>query len=253
MDKFTFSPLVGLTDGMRVGTSGWYYRDWVGRFYPRELDSSGFLNYYSRFFDTVELNGVFYRLPQPTAVKQWYERSPKNFIFAYKGSRFLTHIKKLKDPQEPLRLMFKRADLLKEKLGPVLFQLPPSWPVQIPRLKIFLEVLPRGYDCTMEFRHASWFTDEVYDLLEKHGVGLCQYDMKGEASPDRLTSRLVYVRMHGSEQKYAGNYTAAALDGWIRKIKRWEKDRRQIFIYFNNDIRGHAIKNAVELKKKLHL
>jgi uncharacterized protein YecE (DUF72 family) len=234
---------------LRIGTSGWHYGDWKKRFYPEKMPPAEYLDFYSRSFDTVELNGVFYRLPTPDAVKNWYREAPKGFIFAYKASRFLTHMKKLKDPQQPLRLMFRRADLLKEKLGPILYQLPPFWDLNMERLETFLKALPKGYDHVMEFRNPTWFTDDVYERLERYRVTLCFYDMQGKPSPERLTSKLVFVRMHGSEGKYSGSYPEDALQKLGQKIHRWRADKRSVFVYFNNDPQAHAIQNATELKR----
>jgi len=217
------------------------------------MPSTDYLAHYAEHYNTVELNGVFYRMPEPEAVKHWYEVTPKNFIFAYKASRFITHIKKLMDPAAPLRLMLHRADLLKEKLGPILFQLPPGWSIDLARLKSFLQALPGGYRFVMEFRNSSWFTEQVYELLEKHRIALCLFDMKGVPSPIHFTGSLAYLRFHGSEQKYAGNYSLSALREWAAKIRRWRKQKRSAFVYFNNDLQGHALKNANELKSILKI
>jgi len=231
-----------------IGTSGWHYKDWLGRFYPPKTPAERFLEIYSHTFGTVELNGVFYRLPKPEMVKGWYERSPKGFLFAYKASRYLTHMKKLADPESALRLMFQRADLLREKLGPILYQLPPFFPQNLQRLKTFFKALPRGYAHVMEFRHPTWFTPAVYELLEKARVSLCLYDMQGEPSPQVLTGPLAYVRFHGTQGKYAGSYPAVALRTWARKIDAWRRSRTA-YAYFNNDAKGHAIQNALSLKE----
>ena len=216
------------------------------------MPSIEFLDHYARFFDTVELNGVFYRLPKPEAVKHWYRASPKHFLFAYKASRYITHMKKLHDPGEALREMFTRADLLKEKLGPILFQLPHFFTKQAALLKSFLCDLPGGYDYVMEFRHPSWFDEEVYALLEKRRVSLCFYDMRSVESPMAFPAKSVYVRFHGSEQqKYHGNYTSAALERWARRIRQWQRQGRPVYVYFNNDVGGYAVNNARTLQRLL--
>lgn len=216
------------------------------------MPSIEFLEHYIRFFDTVELNGVFYRLPKPEAVKHWYHVTPKHFLFAYKASRYITHMKKLHDVREGLQEMFSRADLLKEKLGPILFQLPHFFAKNAERLKSFLQELPRGYDYVMEFRHPSWFDQEVYDLLEKRQVGLCLYDMRSVESPVALPAQSIYVRFHGSEQqKYHGNYTDAVLETWARRIRQWQRQDRPVYVYFNNDVGGHAVRNAQTLQQLL--
>jgi uncharacterized protein YecE (DUF72 family) len=235
---------------LRIGTSGWHYKHWIGRFYPAGMPSSEYLNFYLKHYDTVELNGVFYRLPKPEAVKHWYEQTPKGFLFSYKASRYVTHMKRLLDPQDALKLMFKRADLLKEKLGPILFQLPPSFKANVDRLRAFLKYLPRGYEYVMEYRNPSWFQPDVYAEMEKREVSLCLYNMKGVDSPEVFTGPLVYVRMHGSEPKYAGNYTPNELKSLAEQVRRWQK-KRKVFVYFNNDPEGHALQNADALKSML--
>jgi uncharacterized protein YecE (DUF72 family) len=231
-----------------IGTSGWHYKHWFGRFYPKGMPAIEHLPYYAKFFDTVELNGVFYRLPTPEMVKSWYARAPKQFTFAYKASRYITHMKRLLQPQSALRLMFRRADLLKEKLGPILYQLPPSFKVDVKRLQSFLKILPKGYDHVMEFRHPTWFTEEVYDVLRTHKTTLCLYDMKGVPTPRVITASVIYVRMHGSESKYAGSYTQPVLEEWAKLFRQWVQQKHPVYMYFNNDIRGHAIENAKTIK-----
>lgn len=230
-----------------IGTSGWHYGDWRGRFYPQGMPSIEYLDYYSRFFNTVELNGVFYRMPKPSAVTHWYQVTPKQFRFAYKASRFITHIKKLKEPREPLRLMYRMADRLKEKLAVILFQLPPHWSVDLERLKHFLSALPTGYRHVMEFRHPSWFVPEVYELLDRYRVALCFYDMKGEPSPRVLTAPWVYMRMHGPSSLYGGDYQDTALKPLAKDVKQWAKRQKAVYVYFNNDRQGYAIQNAKRL------
>jgi uncharacterized protein YecE (DUF72 family) len=231
-----------------IGTSGWHYKHWFKTFYPPGMPAIEHLPYYARFFDTVELNGVFYRLPTPEMVKGWHQRSPKDFIFAYKASRYITHLKRLLSPQSALKLMFRRADLLKEKLGPILYQLPPSFDIDAARLKSFLKALPKGYEHVMEFRHPSWFTEEVYEVLRGHQISLCFYDMKGVPSPKIFTAPPVYIRMHGSEIKYGGSYKTDVLKEWAGSVRSWLKEKHPVYAYFNNDIGGHAIANAKTLK-----
>jgi len=184
----------------RVGTSGWAYTHWKGPFYPSKMASHKFLDFYARHFNTVEVDGSFYRLPTPAALKEWYRTVPKGFIFALKASRYLTHMKKLKEAKEPLHRFLRCADKLHEKLGPLLVQLPPYWKINIERLKEFLALLPNGYRFTIEFRDRSWVTPEVLDLLSQHRVAFCIYELAGHLSPLHVTCDFVYVRLHGPEK-----------------------------------------------------
>jgi len=234
---------------LRIGTSGWHYKDWRNIFYPPHMPPSEYLSFYAQHFDTVELNGVFYRLPQPSAVKEWTQATPKNFLFAYKGSRFITHMKKLLDPKDALEKMFSRTRLLNGKLAVILWQLPPFLSINAARLHSFLVALPKEYRYVMEFRHRSWYRPEIFTLLERSQVGLCLHDMRNQESPIEVTSETVYVRFHGTtEEKYHGLYTEEQLAHWARRIETWRKEKRDIFVYFNNDYEGHAITNARQLR-----
>jgi uncharacterized protein YecE (DUF72 family) len=235
----------------RVGTSGWHYRHWLGNFYPTKYRAADLLTYYAERFDTVELNGTYYRLPSPETVRSWYETSPKGFLFGFKASRFLTHNKKLKDPDDPLRRVLRCAEGLHEKLGPVLFQLPPFWQLNFDRLRAFVDILPKGFEFVFEFRNPTWFVEPVYDLLRRHGCGLCLYDMQGYQSPKVITSSLVYVRFHGAETKYGGRYPLPRLRTWARWLGDVSRAGRRTLVYFNNDPEGHAPINAQELKDLL--
>jgi uncharacterized protein YecE (DUF72 family) len=235
---------------IRIGTSGWHYMHWRGNFYPKEMAPAHFLEEYIRHFDTVELNGTFYNLPAPATVRDWYRSTPAHFLFSFKASRFLTHNKKLKDPREPLRRVLRCAEGLKEKLGPILFQLPPHWRLNLERLQAFLKILPKDFEYVFEFREPSWYIEPVYEALRGVKAGLCMYSMAGQATPVVFTSRLVYLRFHGAEGKYNGNYPTPQLRAWAASIKRWSRGRR-VLAYFNNDPQGHAPKNAQELKDLL--
>jgi uncharacterized protein YecE (DUF72 family) len=233
---------------LRIGTSGWHYKDWRGIFYPEKMPAKAYLDYYASHFDTVELNGVFYRLPTTEAVKEWYRVTPPTFLFAYKGSRFITHMKKLNDAQDALKTMLKQAALLKEKLSVILWQLPPFFTVNTNRLRDFLRLLPKDTPHVMEFRHPSWYTPEIFELLKTHHVGLCLHDMKGSVSPLEVTSNMVYVRFHGTgEKKYHGGYSDDQLKDWAQRIQRWRKTKKDVYVYFNNDYYGMAINNAKTL------
>ena len=183
-----------------IGTSGWNYKHWWdGEFYPREVKPANWLEFFVQHFNTVEINNSFYRLPTEEAFKNWRKRVPPGFIFAVKASRFLTHIKRLKDPEEPLDLFFSRAKHLKDRLGPVLFQLPPQLKLDMDRLEIFLRALKshgagKKLRCSLEVRDATWLTKPVFDLLGKYGVALCFADWRGTHVPDPVTAEFVYVR-----------------------------------------------------------
>lgn len=234
---------------LRIGTSGWHYKHWVGRFYPEKLLASKMLAYYEQRFDTVEINNSFYRLPKTETLSAWRDATPKNFEFAIKASRFLTHNKKLKEPENALNNFLPRAEALGEKLGPILFQLPPKWRLNLDRLSEFLEALPRHNRYTFEFREPSWLVPPVYDLLGKHNSAFCIYELAGFQSPLRITADWTYVRLHGPGGKYQGSYQEAVLEKWAGRIRDWAKELKSIYLYFDNDQAGYAAFNALTLKK----
>jgi uncharacterized protein YecE (DUF72 family) len=235
---------------LRIGCSGWQYRHWRGNFYPSELAQSQWLEYYATQFDTVEINNTFYRLPEPPAFTSWRARAPKSFLYAIKASRFLTHMKKLKDPQEPLDRLFERVRLLGAHLGPVLYQLPPRWTVDVDRLATFLRTLPRRRRHVIEFRDPSWYTDEVFALLARHRVACCLHDMAGSAIAGRLEGPFVYVRFHGPV-RYGGRYDDDTLNAWAHWFAARLREGQPVFAYFNNDVGGHAPRDAVRLRQKV--
>lgn len=236
---------------IHVGTSGWHYRHWLGPFYPPGSRPSAYLEYYSRRFGTVEINNSFYKLPTPETLVAWRDTVPRDFLFAVKASRFITHNKKLKDSGESFRLFFDRVRLLENKLGPVLFQLPPRWGYDGPRLEGFLASLPPGPGYVFEFRNPAWHRDEAFALLRKYGAGFCIHDMPGSPSPEVVTGKLVYVRLHGPEGKYQGSYPDGTLRAWAAKFKDWARRRKKVFCYFNNDAGGCAPANAAALSEYL--
>ena len=207
------------------------------------------LAWYQERFDTVEINNSFYRLPSESAVEEWRASSPPDFRFSIKGSRFLTHMKKLKDPGPGLEKFFSRIDLLKSKLGAILFQLPPNFESNPERLGEFLDALPTRHRYAFEFRHQSWHNAEVLDLLRAHNAAWCAYHLAGFQSPVEITADIAYVRLHGPGGKYQGSYDDDALKGWADKIKAWRKDLKTIYIYFDNDEAGYAAKNALRLRE----
>jgi uncharacterized protein YecE (DUF72 family) len=236
-----------------IGTSGWHYEDWRGLFYPQELAKSKWLEFYARNFSTVELNNSFYRLPSERAFDNWREASPKGFIFAVKVSRFITHIKRLKDAEEPLQNFLERADLLKGKLGPLLYQLPPNMKRNDERLEAFLAMLPGRYRHVFEFRHGSWFDDGTFNILNRYNAGWCVFDMPDFTSPVIATADFAYVRFHGSTGLYWSNYGDKELSAWAKKIAKLGENLKAVYVYFNNDAGGYAIKNARTLTRFLKL
>jgi uncharacterized protein YecE (DUF72 family) len=236
---------------VRVGCSGWQYRHWRGSFYPDDLPVSRWFERYAGIFDTVEVNNTFYRLPEAKTFEAWRERAPEGFLFAVKASRYLTHQKKLKDPEEPIARFFDRARALGPKLGPVLYQLPPGWRLDLDRLGRFLDLLPRGPRHVLEFRDPSWYDPRAIEMLEAHGAALCLHDMPGSA-PQRLpVGPIVYVRFHGFDARYGGRYSDERLDDWARWIFGEASRGREGFAYFNNDVGGHAPRDAVRLRDRL--
>jgi uncharacterized protein YecE (DUF72 family) len=237
---------------VHVGTSGWVYPHWRGRFYPPELRQKEWFGYYARRFDTVEINNSFYRLPSPAVFGAWQKQAPPGFIYSVKASRFLTHIKRLKDPEQPLQAFFEGAVNLKDRLGPILYQLPPGWAPDLARFRHFLELLPEGYAHVVEFRDARWLTEEVFSLMERRGVSHCIHDRYGLNIPHRITASPVYVRLHGDPAP-GGDYSSAMLEAWAGRIRAWHGQSPDVFLYFNNDFEGYAASNAILLKKMLGL
>jgi uncharacterized protein YecE (DUF72 family) len=232
---------------IHIGCSGWQYKHWRGDFYPATLPTSQWLEYYASIFSSVELNNSFYRLPETATFAGWRQRVPRDFVFAVKASRYLTHLKKLKDPQAPLTLFFSRARRLGRHLGPVLYQLPPGFLRNLERLEIFVRALPARRRHAIEFRDASWYSNDVLDCLERHRVALCLHDMTGSASGRLSAGPFRYVRLHGPE-RYAGRYPDKALAGWAEWCVAEQGAGRDVYVYFNNDIGGHAPRDAVRLR-----
>jgi uncharacterized protein YecE (DUF72 family) len=234
----------------RIGTSGYHYKHWVGPFYPPKTPPSKMLECYVRHFDTLELNNSFYRLPTIAAFESWRDATPKNFVFAVKASRFITHNKKLKDPENALDNILPRAEHLGRKLGPVLFQLPPKWKVNLERLEGLLQILPRDHRYAFEFRETSWMTPEVNRLLRHYNAAFCIYELAGYHSPFDITADFTYVRLHGpGAGKYQGSYSHAQLRAWAKRIEEWTRKLKAIYVYFDNDQAGYAAQNALELKQ----
>ncbi len=235
-----------------IGTSGWSYSGWLGNFYPEKIKSNLILPYYAKRLDSVELNNSFYQIPKEKNVKIWAEITPPDFIFSCKANRYITHIKKLQDTKETVEKLLNAFSYFEQKLGPILFQFPPYWPVDIPCLKNFIEDLPQKYLYTFEFRHKSWFCDELYELLHKKEMALCFYDHKMYRSPEIVTSQFIYIRMHGpNEEAYNGSYEDATLLEYAQKFFNWRKEGKAIYCYFDNDEKANAPKDAQRLKHLL--
>lgn len=236
---------------IHIGTSGWHYKHWQGPFYPDGLPLSGFLEYYARHFHTAEINNTFYQLPAESTFVGWLEQVPKDFIFAVKASRYITHMKKLKDAAQTLTPLLERVKSLGGNLGPILFQLPPRWNFNLERLNSFLQALPSGHRYAIEFRDPSWLTDQTYEALAAHQVAFCIYDFAGRLSPKEVTANLIYLRLHGPAGPYQGCYDTQFLAGWAGAFATWAAQGKEIFCYFDNDEAGYAVQNAGQLQQMI--
>lgn len=237
------------TGHIRIGTSGWNYRHWKGAFYPEGLSSHEWLDYYRGTFAAVEINKTFYNLPEAEQFEHWAGTVQPQFVFAVKMSRYLTHMKKLKDPEQSVTRFFRAVSALGDHLGPVLFQLPPRWRPNLQRLENVLSVLPRGVDYAFEFRDQRWYTPEVYDLLRRYGASFCIYHLAGHMSPLEVTSDLVYLRLHGPGKAYKGSYDDATLREWAARFRQWRDEGRAVYCFFDNDQRGYAARDAARLQE----
>jgi uncharacterized protein YecE (DUF72 family) len=232
-----------------IGTSGWQYDHWQEPFYPEDLPKSRFLEFYAEHFQTVEINNSFYQLPSAETLTHWREATPPEFRFSVKASRYITHMKKLKDPAEPVSNFLKRVELLADKLGPILFQLPPNWHFNRERLSSFLEVLPGDFKYTFELRDPSWLNPDAYELLATHNAAFCIYEFNGRLSPKEITADFIYIRLHGPDGPYQGRYDISVLAGWAGALSTWSSQGRQIYCYFDNDQAGYAVQNALQLQQ----
>ena len=232
----------------RIGTSGWSYSHWISIFYPENLDRRKWLSFYASHFYTVEVNSTFYRLPFENMVKGWVNKTPDDFSFSVKGWRLITHKKKLRNVDEDVEIFMKRMSIFGSKLEVILWQLPPSLKKDVVLLREFLSLLPRNVKHAVEFRHSSWFDDDIYQLLEEYGIALCIADSMKFRSPWVKTTSFVYARFHGPEKLYASGYSREQLEEFARNLKRLDSDS---FVYFNNDFGGYALENARTLKEIL--
>ncbi len=243
--------MAGTSGVVRIGTSGWQYRHWVGPFYPEKTPTARMLGRYAQAFSTTEVNGTFYHLPRPATVAGWIDATPPGFVFSCKANRYITHMKKLKDPAETLPAFLAVVEALGEKSGPALFQLPPHWHVDADRLKRFLGHLPAGRRHVFEFRDPSWWSDAVIGLLRDHGAGFCIFDLEGTPAPAAATADFVYLRLHGPGEAYRGSYTDDVLADWAAKIDRWAQQGLDVYVYFDNDADAGAPLNAITLSKMI--
>jgi uncharacterized protein YecE (DUF72 family) len=235
----------------RIGTSGWGYPHWKRIFYPSDVARSKWLDFYGNHFDTVEVNATFYRLPGAKTFHEWYRRTPENFLWSVKASKYLTHTKRLKDPEEPLSRLYEAAQGLKEKLGPILFQLPPSLSFDRDLFISFCESLGRSNRHVLEIRHKSWIHHSVFEILKENNIAFCISDTAGRYPyHEEITADFLYIRLHGSQKLYASEYSEAELQAWARKIRDWSMDT---YAYFDNDFQGYAVENAKRLKKILSI
>jgi uncharacterized protein YecE (DUF72 family) len=233
----------------RIGTSGWNYKHWKEIFYPPKVPASKWLDFYADRFDTVEVNATFYRLPKPQTFDNWYRKTPDHFIWSVKGSKFITHTRRLKDCGEPLSRLYGSLERLNEKLGPILFQLPPSLSFDRDLFIRFCENLNPGLRHTIEIRHPSWIDHQVFEILKAHNFAFCISDTAGRYPyHEEITADFIYIRLHGSRKLYASEYSEEELQSWAGKIKEWGLDT---YLYFDNDFEGFAVKNAERLREIL--
>jgi uncharacterized protein YecE (DUF72 family) len=231
-----------------IGTSGWHYDSWRGPFFPKDLRAKDHLRFYAEHFPTTELNGVFYRTPTEEAVRFWRDGTPEHFLFAWKASKFITHWKRLSERcDNSIALMESRLKILGRKVGPVLFQLPPNMQADRERLAAFLRMLPKRRRYAFEFRHRSWYEEEILDVLRDRNVALCFSDHHDAPAPWEVTASHVYVRGHGPGGRYRDHYQDDTLHDWARAIVRWRRQAREVFCYFDNDEKSAAPADALRL------
>ncbi|MEW5802573.1 MAG: DUF72 domain-containing protein [bacterium] len=239
---------MGRSKGVRVGCSGWNYPHWRGLFYPEEVQKTHWFDFYQASFNTVEINNTFYKLPEEQVFRQWERQARDGFIYAVKANRYLTHLKKLHDAKDSLEKFIVRVRLLGQKLGPLLYQLPPHWTKNYRRLESFLDLLPTDLIHVFEFRDQSWMEDDILNLLDQHGCSFCIHDMPGLICPRQSVGPVTYLRFHGTQGKYQGRYSQAALQDWAAWIR---KQSGNVYAYFNNDAMAHAVYDAGQLKNSL--
>lgn len=233
---------------LRIGTSGYQYDHWTGVLYPPELPKTQWFERYAEEFDTVEINNTFYNLPKAKTFDSWAERAPQGFLYVLKFSRYGTHLKHLKDPEDWVPTFLNRAERLGGLLGPILVQLPPHWKLNVERLAGFLDAAPARHRWAIELRNEAWLCDEVYDLLREHNAALVVHDMIPD-HPRVVTADWVYLRFHGAGERYGGDYSHQALSAVAQRIQDHLAEGRDVFAYFNNDAEGYAVRNARDLRR----
>jgi uncharacterized protein YecE (DUF72 family) len=236
-----------------IGTSGWNYPHWgKGVFYPPELRQKEWLTYYTHYFDTVEVNNTFYQLPHKRIFENWEQSVPPHFSFVVKASRYITHMKKLNQPERPLARFLENVSLLKKKVTLILFQLPPFLKANQLRLKNLIDfftyqsIIP-GVRAAFEFRHRTWLAKETFHLLTKKNVALCFADWPDLTVAEPVTADFIYLRRHGPQNVYASGYSLEEIKRDAHQIRKWVRDGKEVYCYFNNDLEGFAVKNALTL------
>jgi uncharacterized protein YecE (DUF72 family) len=235
-----------------IGTSGWNYKSWRHGFYG-DIPQKQWLRFCAERFTGIEVNGTFYRLAEKSTFKKWRDETPEDFPFAIKGHRYVTHNKKLIDIEEPVTRCRDAASPLGNRLAAVLWQLPASLKKNIERLQRFVKILAHWKSTrhAIEFRHKTWFDDEVAECLERHAIAVCMSDAPDWSMWEQVTTNLVYIRLHGHTRKYASNYSKSSLRKWTARIHQWLDENRAVHVYFDNDAEGAAPRNAVTLLEML--
>ncbi len=236
---------------IHIGTSGWSYKHWKDIYYPPKLATAKWLSFYAKTFSTTEINASFYRLPTQETVLKWMAQVPKDFVFCPKMSRYLTHMKKLKEPEEPLERFFNIFEPMKKNMGPVLIQLPPFLKFNFETANHFYQLLHRNYreyEFVMEVRHDTWLQEESLGLMAKYNIGFV-ISQSGDQFPysELVTAKNIYIRFHGPRELYASSYSDEMLNEFAKKFKNWIKEGHELWIYFNNDVHGYAIADAQRL------
>jgi uncharacterized protein YecE (DUF72 family) len=234
-----------------VGTSGWVYPHWKGAFYPPDLPQGQWFEHYTHHFATVEINNTFYRLPRESTFDRWREQAPEGFVYAVKASRYITHLKHLRECAEPVERFLARARRLGGHLGPVLYQLPPHWGADPERLAEFAALLPQGLIHVFEFRNGHWFVEPVREILERFSLSFCIFSLPGAECPLWVTGQAAYIRFHGSNRAYGGLYSREELSPWSQRIQDILDQGHDVYVYFNNDAFGYALENARALREMI--
>src|ERR1700709_328717 len=235
-----------------IGTSGWHYKSWRGPFFPQGLPLKAQLQFYASQLPTAELNGVFYRTPTPSAVKGWRDQTGKDFVFAWKASKFITHWKRLSGNSiNSLELLENRLSFLGNKVGPILFQLPPNFRADADRFGKFLKMLRKKRRYSFEFRDPSWYAPQILRMLAEQNISLCLSDHHDAPAPWKRTADFVYIRGHGPGGCYKGHYPTNALTEWAKRIRSWKKQGNDVYVYFDNDQKSAAPADALKLRQMI--